>query len=123
VIINPGSEPIDYGEGWTNTVEVARRIANEWLAQMRREGMDEIELMPGETERGDGRFRFRFRHTVTGVEAVLETHGINDLEAYMCRHTFEPRTYWRGSSSGTPCIEDFAAPGFIVRRTYIREIS
>lgn len=109
------------GEGWSNTVETARETAARWLRQMHEEGMAEVVLLPGETVHSN-RWCFRFRHTVTGVEAGLEVHGINDLVAYEKQHIFTPKTYWCGSSVGNPKIEDFLAPGFRVHQTFVPEV-
>lgn len=121
IIVNPGATvggPSD--EGWSNTVEAARAAAADWLELMHEAGMDEVELLPGEEET-EGRWRFRFRHAVTGVEVVLETPGIDDMAAYQREHIFPPRTYWNGSSASEPRIGDFAAPGFRVHRTFVPE--
>jgi hypothetical protein len=118
VVMNAGSEVAgERGEGWSNTVETARETAARWLRQMHEEGMAEVVLLPGELER-DHRWCFRFRHTVTGAEVELETHGIDDMAAYERQHIFDPRVYWHGSSSGTPQIEDFGAPGYRVHQTF-----
>lgn len=117
ILINPGSRIPDSGDGWTNTVEGARRQAEEWLANMRSEGLTDVELLDEATP-FENRWRFTFRHTVTGVEVTLETHGIDDLDAYQREQTFSPRTYWNGSSSATPQLADFAAEGFEPVQTF-----
>lgn len=113
LFINPGSGPIaDSGEGgWTNTVEHARLAAHRWLRILRREGFHDVEIV-GERDAGDGRWVFRFRHAITGVTVDLDTHGIDDMDAYLKERIFSPRTYWNGGSSSDPCLEDWAAPGF-----------
>ncbi len=124
MIVNPGADiaGAETGQGWSNTVETARATAGHWLHLMHEAGMDEVSLLPGEEEH-EGRWCFRFRHAVTGAEVCLETHGIDDVDAYEHEHVFTPRTYWRGSSIGEPAIEDFAVPGFRVRRTFAAEAS
>ena len=126
VLINPGSRisgPGE-GEGWTNTYETARAYAEQWLAQMHGEGMTDVELLDGTTEREGrwvGRWVFTFRHPVTGKTVELETHGIDDTDAYERQHTFAPRIYWNGSSTANPQLEHFAAPGFVAVRTFKQE--
>ena len=69
--------------------------------------------MPGSED--NGRWPFVIRHQITGVEVVLETHGIDDLDAYKRQCIFDPRVYWNGSSSAEPTLDDFDAPGFVVK--------
>lgn len=117
LIINPGSGGIEPGcDGWTNTAEGAHKEAARWLANMHGAGMRDVELLPQWRYR-DGRWVFRFRHAVTRVVVELETHGIDDLDAYRRDH-FYPRVYWNGSSTGDPELEDFAAEGFEPVRTW-----
>jgi hypothetical protein len=120
LLINPGSRIGKPGEGWTNTYEEARAMARRWLAQMHEDGMTDVELLDGSTER-DGRWVFTFRHSVTGTTVELETHGIDNIEAYERQHIFAPRIYWNGSSTSNPELEHFAAPGFVAVRTFIPE--
>jgi hypothetical protein len=54
---------------------------------MRGEGITDVELIDDATEH-EGRWRFMFRHTVTGREVELETHGVDHLEAYQRQHIF-----------------------------------
>lgn len=116
VIINPGSRLGDAqaADGWTNTYATARAAAEEWLAKMNAEGIADIEMVAADEAEREGRWRFMFRHTVTGVEVDLETHGIDDVAAYERQHIFAPRVYWGGSSSGNPEMSDFAAPGYVM---------
>lgn len=119
MIVNPGSGPVEQdGEGWTNTYETARQKAIAWLKEMHTQGLRDVELLDGPTDQTDGRWVFTFRHTVTGKTVDFETHGIDDLDAYMRRRIFAPRVYWNGSSSGEPSLEDFEAPGFEPVRTF-----
>jgi hypothetical protein len=119
LIFNPGSKiGAMTGAGWTNTVETARAMAVQLLAEMHEEGMTEVVLLPGEEEH-EHRWRFHFRHSVTGIEVVLETHGVDDVPAYEREHIFPPRVHWGGSSTAIPSIEDFAAPGFRVHQTFV----
>lgn len=120
LIINPGSRIGEPGEGWTNTRETARGYAEHWLARMHGEGMTDVELLDGTTER-EGRWVFTFRHAVTGATATLDIHGIDGVRAYEKRHLFAPRVYWNGSSCSNPELENFAAPGFTAVRTFKRE--
>ena len=120
LIINPGSRIGEPGEGWTNTYETARGYAENWLAKMHAEGMTDVELLDGATER-EGRWAFTFRHAVTGAIVKLEIHGIDNVSAYEKRHLFAPRVYWDGSSTSNPELENFTAPGFMAVRTFKRE--
>lgn len=120
LIINPGSHIVAAGDRWTNTETTARAEAEKWLARMHAEGMTGVELLDGSEER-TGRWEFTFRHQVTGATATLETHGIDDLDAYQKDQWFAPRIYWNGDSSSNPKLEDFAAPGFKPVRTFIAE--
>jgi hypothetical protein len=125
LIINPGSGPIHSaaGTGWTNSEGVARATALGWWERMRADGIAHLELRADVEER-DGRWVFGFRHTVTGVVVELETHGIDDEEAYRRDgHIFSPRVYWNGSSSTDPKVEDWAAPGFDLLKTFRRSSS
>ena len=114
VIINPGST-IDSmgGDGWTNTVEQARKHAKEWLRRMRREDQIDAKLLPGETFE-DGRWTFKFQHNLTGVVCDLCTHGIDNDDAYRKENIFTPRMYWNGSSCSNPMQEDFLKDGYRV---------
>lgn len=119
ILINPGSGPVTHeGNGWTNTREQARRNAERWLANMVAQGIRDVELL-NEVSIRDGRWVFYFRHAITSVEVELETHGLTDegFEAYEREAIFGPRVYWNGSSSGTPQVDDWAAPGFEVVKT------
>lgn len=115
IIINAGSEIAETGSGWTNTYEGALAQAERWLAQIRADGLSDIELLrPGcDPVERDGRWKFGFRHHVTGVTLVLETHGISDMDAYMVRNIFGARVYWNGSSCSHPELGQWAAPGFV----------
>jgi hypothetical protein len=117
-IVNPGSDPVGSGEGWTNTYDEALAEARRWLASMHAEGMTDVSLDVCDGEERDGRWRFGFRHAVTGVTVWLETPGVDDVDAYQKGRIFPPRVYWNGSSSDTPKLEDWEAPGFVAVRTY-----
>jgi hypothetical protein len=91
---------------------MARQLAYRWLETMRREGIADVQMVTMDDTERDGRWTFTFRHTVTGVEVELETHGVDDVDAYKRQHIFEPRVYWQGSSSANPELSDFAAPGY-----------
>ena len=116
ILINPGSGPVtEQGEGWTNTYEGAIAEAERWHQRMVDDGFGhDVELLSQDDpiERG-GRWVFHFRHRVTGVVVELETHGIDDMDAYMRRHIFGARVYWNGSSCSSPELDDWAAPGFV----------
>ena len=55
---------------------------------------------------------------MTGVKVELETHGIDNFQAYEKERVFAPRIYWNGSSCSNPELENFAAPGFTAIRTF-----
>lgn len=118
LIINAGSAIGATEAGWTNTEAQARKEAEKWLALIHADGMVDVELLPGSVE-FESRWRFTFRHAVTAVEVTFETHGIDNEEVYRKRYTFAPRQYWNGSSTNDPEIDDFAAPGFAVRKTFV----
>ena len=120
VFINPGSN-IETGEGWTNTFEGAKAEAERWLARMRKDGLREVSLVAWDEAEDAGRWKFWFEHSVTKKRVVLETHGIDNIEAYRKGRIFDPRVYWNGSSLSEPAIEDFAAPGFRVLQTFEAE--
>jgi hypothetical protein len=116
IAINPGSDMPDRseGDGWTSNYEGALAEAQRWLEAMRADGFGaDVELvLPGAPLEGC-RWRFWFRHTVTGVKRDLDTHGVNNLDAYRRRHIFDPRVYWRGSSCSDPELSDWGAPGYV----------
>lgn len=118
LIINPGSRIGTDRQGWTNTEEQARAEAAKWLSNIHADGMADVELLDDCTDDGEGRWRFTFRHRVTGALVYLDTHGIDDLDAYLRRFIFPPRVYWNGSSSSDPKLDDFAAPGFVPVKTF-----
>jgi hypothetical protein len=116
IVVNPGARLGDAqaATGWTNTYATARAAAEEWLAKMYAEGIADVELIAADETEREGRWTFTCRHSVTGVEAELETHGIDDVAAYERQHIFAPRIYWCGSSTGSPSLSDFAAPGYVM---------
>jgi hypothetical protein len=117
VLINPGSGPTpDSGNGWANTAERAREIAESWLANMTADGIRDVTLLPGSTAR-EGRWTFRYQHAVTGAVVELETAGIDRLDAYRRDHIFLPRQYWKGSSTGEPDIGDWLTDGYEIVKT------
>lgn len=114
LIINPGSRLPSEPVGWTNTVEQARIEARQWHDGMRRDGFgDDVDLLPDVQPYDEGRWRFTFRHTVTGVTATLDTPGIDNHEAYQRQAIFPARVYWNGSSCASPQLSDFAADGYV----------
>lgn len=116
IIINPGARlgDAEAAHGWTNTFATAHATALEWLAKMHADGLVDVDICGADATEREGRWTFTYRHTVTGVKVELETHGIDDVEAYKRQHIFEPRIYWNGSSSANPSLEDFAAPGYVM---------
>lgn len=120
VLINPGSGGVPArGKGWTNTRAGAHDEAHRWLTRMHDSGLVDVELMPDPTyDAASGRWTFSYRHKVTGVVCLLQTHGITDLRAYAAEHVFTPRQYWCGSSSADPKLEDWLAPGWLPHLTF-----
>lgn len=120
-IINPGSGPVAYsGNGWTNTYERAYEEAQRWLAQMRDEGITDVRIDVRDQKPREGRWRFGFRHSVTGLVVYLETHGIDDMKAYEeDGHIFGARVYWNGSSSSNPELSHWRADGFRPLLTFV----
>ena len=88
LIINPGSRIGEPGNGWTNTEATARAEAERWLTGMHADGMTDVELLDGSTER-EGRWVFTFRHAVTGTVGTGD-HGIDDIGPTR-RSTSSPR--------------------------------
>jgi len=111
ILINPGSRISAPGEGWTNTFEQARKYAQRWYDGMLEEGIQDV-VMLDEVEPVEGRWRFKFQHTVTGKAVDFETHGIDNLEAYEAQYIFTPRVYRNGSSCSTPGLTDWAREGY-----------
>jgi hypothetical protein len=118
VIINAGSRIGGEPQGWTNTIEQARKEARAWLDRMTAEGFTDVVLVDTGREEA-GRWTFLFHHIVTGVEVPLRVHGIDDLDAYKRQHKFEPCVYWKDSSSAEPQLDDFAAHGFSKTMTFV----
>lgn len=122
ILINPGSGAVKAsGDGWVNDYAGAEANARRWHARMVADGIRDVELtLPGTpTPGGDGRWIFDFTHTVSGATVQLEVHGLDDDEyrAYERERIFGPRTYWNGSSSDNPEVEQFTRPGFEVVKT------
>ena len=121
ITANPGSGAVPpYGTGWTNTYATAKTQAEKWLAQMRAEAMNDVELLDTVDEE-NCRWRFTFRHRVTGTCVHLDIDVVDDIEAYKRENLFSPRIYWNGDSSANPKLEDFAAEGFEQLRTFRRK--
>jgi hypothetical protein len=121
-IMNAGSGAVPAsGEGWTNTYETAREKAIGWHKRLTHDdGMRDIVLLPDGDGRAapDGRWVFTFRHQVTGKEIDLEVDGVDHMDAYAKERLFTPRTYWNGSSTAEPDLEDFAVRGFEMVKTF-----
>lgn len=112
LIINPGSKHRG-GEP-----SVAKERAQGWLESMRDDGIVDVELLDAVRECDDGNWEFTFRHTVTGKECHLETHGFYKYREHYTDHGFVfcPREYWNGSSIGDVKIEDFLIEGYRVAK-------
>lgn len=120
MLINPGSAIGRQEIGFTNTHKTAKKYAQElFYDQMAKEGFTDIEMIDTGVE-DDGRWKFIFKHTITGKEVELEIHGIDNMDAYTDKYIFSPRVYWNGSSSSNPELEHFAADGFVPVMTFKR---
>jgi hypothetical protein len=120
LLINPGSRigEESAGAGWTNTFKGAQAEALRWLQNAHDDGLTDVEIVRFGSRPEEGRWSFFFRHKVTGVEAELQTHGIDNMDAYLRQYIFTPRVYWKGSSCSSPELDDFKAPGFRKLQTY-----
>lgn len=120
LIVNPGSGGIPAeGNGWTNTSKVANKKATEWWSRMRDDQIDVI--ITDWIAEDDGRFKFTFKHNVTGVEATLRIDGIDDLDAYKADgYIFSPRAYWNDCSSSEPKHEDFLKEGYVAETKIVK---
>lgn len=124
IIINPGSDisAEDGAKGWTNSHDQAAIYAREWfLEPMLEEGFTDIEMEDTGEDDDNGRWLFKFKHTVTGKVIELYQHGIDDLDAYQAQCIFTPKVYWDGGSSSNPELNDFAADGFKPVMTYRKD--
>jgi hypothetical protein len=120
LLINPGSQMPDEkeGQGWTNTHKQAKLNAFNWFyLPMLEEGIIDVKVTDC-NEETEGRWKFIFKHEITGKEVELEIHGIDNMEEYMKTYIFGARVYWNGSSSGNPELEDFAVDGFEPVKTF-----
>ena len=113
LIVNPGSNIAKSGNGWTNTLETATAMANDWLRSMRANNINEVHIVAVHGPNSD-RWTFIFEHSVTGVRASLDVHGIDNMNAYLKENTFPPRVYWNENSSATPKLTDFLCDGYEV---------
>lgn len=111
LIVNHGSKIAQSGNGWTNTLETATVIANDWLRSMRANNINDVHILAVHGP-NDERWTFIFEHSVTGVRADLDVHGIDNMNAYLKENTFPPRTYWNENSSSTPKLTDFLCDGY-----------
>lgn len=121
MIINPGAHISTVQQGWTNTYAEARKEAELWLSSMHSDyGFMDVELLTTDTEKeeNEGRWTFTFKHNVTGVEITFMTPGIDNYQEFLKQNIFGARVYWNGSSSAYPELEDFAAPGFKMVKTF-----
>ena len=118
-LINPGSGDITVGEAWDNTEEQARINVYKWFYKpLLDEGYKDIKIINLHLQDNSGRFKFKLRHNITGVEIPIECHGITDLDAYTEENIFGARVYYNGSSSSNTELSDFKADGFTPVLTY-----
>lgn len=121
IIMNPGSHIGEQEEGFTNTHATAKRNAYEWFYKpMMEEGFTDIEV-EDTGEKDDGRWKFIFKHKITGKEVELDIHGIDNMDAYTDKYIFAPRVYWNGGSSSSPELEQFEADGYKPVMTYVKD--
>ena len=111
IIINPGSKLAN------GTEKQAVKNANDWVMEMRENGIRYVQIVGSPIP--DGRFRWTFalRHSLTGVEATLAIHGLSaqEVEEYAANNLgAQPRIYWNGSSSAEPQLEDFLTEGYYI---------
>jgi hypothetical protein len=119
IIINPGSRVTASGKGWTNSLDGARKNAQDWFDNMKAEGFTDLVMtLASEEPDVDGHWRFVFTHTVTGVAVELHMHGVDDIQAHRSERLCYPRVYWDGGSSSVPELKQFAAEGFEPVMTY-----
>lgn len=111
-LINPGSTVTTSANGWTNTYETALKNAMAWLLNMEKQHITGVFIVASDGPNAQGMWVFTFRHNVTGKTALLEIHGIDNLDAYLKQNVFHPRVYWNGSSSGEPKLTDFLRQGY-----------
>lgn len=124
LIINPGSGAVPAaGNGWTNTYDRALAEAKRWLERMHDDGLTDVVLEEPGIAGDDGRWSFRFRHSVTGTACVLRTHGVDNAQAYKDDgYIFGlPRQYWCGSSSADPKLADWQTDGWLPHLTFRRD--
>jgi hypothetical protein len=118
LIINPGSSIGQQQEGFTNTHKQAKLHAYKWFyKQMLEKGFTDITVIDTKEE-VDGRWKFIFKHDITGKEVELEVHGIDNMDKYTDKYIFNPKVYWNGSSVSDPELEQFANEGFKPIMTY-----
>jgi|JI10StandDraft_1071094.scaffolds.fasta_scaffold481435_3 hypothetical protein len=112
LLINPGSHIGEQSsEKWANTHEQALENALRWLKNIQDDGIKNIRMYDTKTEE-QGRWKFIFKHLITGVEVELETHGITDMDEYIKENVFTPRVYWNGSSCGEPELDQWLTDGY-----------
>lgn len=117
-----GAQPVPAaGRGWTNAYPAAEGRARAWHAGIGAAGIRDVDLeLPGRAVPGDGRWRFAFRHRITGVRVHLDVHGVDDVDAFrreLSPAGLEPRAYWEGEGTG-PDPDDWAADGFEAVKTF-----
>ena len=100
------------------TFKQAKRNAAKWLVEILNDGFLEVSMSEGRELR-DGNFEFIFTHVITKKANTLIIHGYTFKKA----NTFIliPRTYWNGSSTKEPSVEDWKAHGFKHRIIYETE--
>lgn len=109
IIINPGSKVAN------GTKEQAIKNADDWVLEMRKNGIRNVQIIGKPVPNGECRWTFTLKHSLTGVEADLVMHGLNEQEEKeYSNHNLGafPRIYWNGSSGANPKLEDFLAEGY-----------
>jgi len=98
-IINPGSETVG------GTYESAKEEAERLLQCMFDNGITDV-VLEDEYEEVEGRYRFTYKHTITGKTGEWDITGLE--QNYKEKgYTFHPRIYWNGSSCSSPEWKDF----------------
>lgn len=111
LVINPGNKVASGGNGWTNTLEVATKSANEWLQSMHSRHIRDVEIV-SVCGPDDGSWTFTFEHSVTGCRATLDIHGIDNMTAYANDNRYPAKIYWNRSSTANPQLTDFLCDGY-----------
>lgn len=110
LIINPGSK-ISKGtfkQALLNTEIWQKNIIEEF---------PEVTMSTNEDYDGEGRWTFKFTHSITGKVATLDIHGFTDKECD--EFMFQPKVYWNGSSCSNPEPNNWLTDKYTWKYTYV----